>query len=170
MTVAENGNQKGLTPADIGHAVGRGINWVRENPRISLAYGAFGTLIFASATVPKIIYTIRQPAMEAEKQARIAAEATATQTAIDLVTRDYEQTRGVDIVRQKESYAVTLRESARLAPSEAALIDNAWARVRSDSGCQPTETIILPAVPSPQIWDAPKAPKTYVIRIHCPIP
>lgn len=167
MSVAENGDSRRLTPADVVTGVRRGVSWVIQHPKESLIWGGFYTLIAATPIGSSIYSNWEAPIRKAEAEARESAQATATAVVLADLTRDYNETGGVDITRQQESYLVIPRGSARIAGSEGALLDSAWARVKKDSGCQPSETIILPEVPGAHPWDRLIAPKSYVVRISC---
>lgn len=164
MSVAENGESRRLIPADVGRGIRLGANWVRRNPILA---GVYFLILSIGPVYQGVDAHFFAPGRRDEAAERASAQATATAVAVDSLNRDYSETGGVDIVRQQESYLVIPRGSARLAGSEGALIDNAWARVKKDSGCQPSETVILPEVPGEHPWDRVVAPKSYLIRINC---
>lgn len=165
MAIAENGENRRLTPGDIVTGVRRGVGWVRQHPRESLIWGGFYAIIVTIPVASTIYNNWEAPIRKAEAEQRASAQATATSIALDAITQDYRETGGIDLLRQQASYLVTQRGSARLAASDGVLIDNAWARIRKD-GCEPLETLKVPEVPGEHPWDRPKVQGAYLVRVN----
>lgn len=81
---------------------------------------------------------------------------------------DFKQTAGANFLRGKSnSMAVTLRDSASLAPSRVDFLNGVWDRIHRETGCEIGSTAYLAAIPG-FLWGQ-KEPETYALTLeNCP--
>lgn len=157
-----NRAERGFELNNITQPVRSLFRYARENPRETVAFGAF---MLAIGSMGIFIPTLGERSNQQFAE-RAAAQATATALAAEDLRRDYSETGGINLIRQRESYLVSLRASSSLAASDSELLDIAWARIRQESGCQPVETFIQPEI-SGHPLPPPGTPKSIVVRISC---
>lgn len=130
-----------------------------------VAIGFFGVPAFSKWVEEVTGVTARE--LEKKQAAEAAREAAA-----QALRADFEETVGVNLERLGEppSYMVTLRESAKLAPSEAEHWALVIARVKRESGCPSIGAILhFPSEGSPPfLFPRDYKPELWLVTTNCP--
>lgn len=161
--MAENGPNNVNRYGIIAETLRNGADLARRHP-LRATLGVLPVIIVIGAVILNNQYL--QPIRMEEARVQGLARATATAIATENLMRDYSETGGVDLLRRQESYHVSPRGSARLAKDKSELLDNAWVRIKRESNCQPTETLVLPETAGEYPWSRTR-PETYVVRVAC---
>lgn len=94
----------------------------------------------------------------------------AKEAAAQALRADFEETGGVNLEKLADppSYQVTLRESARLAPSEAEHWAQVIAMVKRESGCPSIGPILHFPEKRDPFWGPLKEPESWLVTTNCP--